>query len=74
MRSNLITLITLILAALVGADPLWADEPAEPPPSSDTKDTAPPPDVLSSQKDNLASRPLRAGEMARDGNRWDRLR
>jgi hypothetical protein len=39
-----------------------------------TKDTAPPPDVLSSQEDNLASRPLRAGEMARDGNRWDRLR
>jgi hypothetical protein len=39
-----------------------------------TKDSAPPPDVLSSQSGNLASRPLRAGEMARDGNRWDRLR
>ncbi|MHC4134750.1 MAG: hypothetical protein ACYTDU_06600 [Planctomycetota bacterium] len=39
-----------------------------------TKDTAPPPDVLSSQRGNLASRPLRAGELARDGNRWDRLR
>ncbi len=39
-----------------------------------SKDTAPPPDVLSSQARNLASRPLRAGELARDGNRWDRLR
>ncbi|MHC4816784.1 MAG: hypothetical protein ACYTF8_01815, partial [Planctomycetota bacterium] len=39
-----------------------------------TKDSAPAPDVLSSQNGNLASRPLRAGEMARDGNRWDRLR
>ena len=39
-----------------------------------TKDTAPAPDVLSSQSGNLASRPLRVGELARDGNRWDRLR
>jgi len=39
-----------------------------------SKDAAPPPDVLSSQKRNLASRPLRQGEMARDGNRWERVR
>ena len=39
-----------------------------------TKDRAPAPDVLSSQTRNRASRPLRQGEMARDGNRWDRVR
>jgi len=42
--------------------------------STYTKDRAPAPDVLSSQRRNLASRPLRQGEMARDGNRWERVR
>jgi len=37
-------------------------------------DAAPPPDVMNSQENNLASRPLRDSEPARDGNRWVRVR
>jgi len=35
---------------------------------------SPPPDVMSSQKNNLASRQLRDVEPARDGHRWVRVR
>jgi hypothetical protein len=37
-------------------------------------ESAPPADVMSSQENNLASRPLRDVEPARDGNRWVRVR
>jgi hypothetical protein len=37
-------------------------------------ENAPPADVMSSQENNLASRPLRDAEPARDGNRWVRVR
>ncbi len=37
-------------------------------------DNAPPPDVMSSQEDNLASTPLRRGAPTRDGQRWIRVR
>ncbi|MHC4548698.1 MAG: type IV pilin protein [Planctomycetota bacterium] len=38
------------------------------------RDRAPASDVLSSQKGNLASRPLRQGEPTRDGCSWERLK
>jgi len=39
-----------------------------------SKDKPPPADVLSTQPGNMAAKPIRDGELARDGSRWSRIR